>query len=77
MTKIKLKDFLDMNNIKSGDNRGFVLMCEFGEMDVSRRYLECDSWKYLLECYIESIVSPYYNIYGQQTIKIILEYKNE
>lgn len=69
-----LREFLDRINIGPGDDRGFVVHELFTntEMQVSRRYLECEAWKYLLD---KKIVDYYEvtNIWGVRTAKFILE----
>lgn len=72
-----LKDYLNRINIGPGNDSGFVVQ-ELGkgtEMQVSRRYLECEAWKYILDCEIVDYVYPFVNIYGQQTIKFIVQKK--
>ena len=73
--KKTLKDYLDSIGVKSGDDRGFVLidgLFSSTRMEVSRRYIESDPWKYLLNKKIFS-VSNTTNMYGYETILIVLE----
>lgn len=70
-----LAEYLDSIGVHSGDNRGFIL-CESlfsrTQMEVSRRYLESEPWKHLLDYKVFSVDNAT-NIYGQQTICIVLE----
>lgn len=69
-----LREYLDRIHVDSGSDAGFIIQ-EIGkstEMQVSRRYIECAAWEYLLDM---KIVDFEYatTIYGQQTIKLYLE----
>ena len=73
--KKTLKDYLDSIGVHSGDDREFVLidgLFSSTRMEVSRRYIETDPWKYLLNKKIFS-VSNTTNMYGYETILIVLE----
>ncbi len=55
--KETLREFFDRNNIERGNDEGFSLFIGlFGSnrMDVSRRYLECAPWSYLLNYVVEN-----------------------
>ncbi len=69
-----LREYLDRINVGPGDDRGFIVQELFKntEMQVSRRYLECATWEYLLD---KEIVDYEFtlNIYGDKTIKFYLE----
>lgn len=70
-----LREYLDRIHIGSGDDSGFVVQ-ELGkgtEMQVSRRYLECDTWSYILDCEIVDYIYPFINMYGQTTVKFIVQ----
>jgi len=70
-----LREYLDRIHIESGDDSGFAVQ-ELGkatEMQVSRRYLECETWNYILDCEIVDFIYPFVNIYGQRTIKFIVQ----
>lgn len=68
-----LREYLDRIHVYSGDDSGFIVqeMFKNTEMQVSRRYLECEAWSYLLD---KEIVDYEFttNIYGQKTIKFYL-----
>ena len=68
-----LRQYLDRIGIKSGDDSGFVLQHGGTEMQVSRRYLESEPWRYLLDKPIIDYIYPYVNMYGQKTIKLFVE----
>ena len=68
-----LRQYLDRIHIDSGNDSGFVLQHGSTEMLVSRRYLESKPWKHLLDKKITDYQYPYYNIYGQKTIKLFIE----
>ena len=67
-----LRDALDNMGIKSGDNRGFIVILydkniNETEMQVSRRYLECPAWKYILDLYVVD-THLMTDMYGNETI---------
>lgn len=70
-----LREYLDRIHIGSGDDSGFVVQEIFKstEMQVSRRYLECETWRYILDCEIVDFIYPFINMYGQKTIKFIVK----
>lgn len=70
-----LRSYLDRINVGPGDDDGFVIyiLGENNEMHVSRRYLESEPWKHVLDKKIINYVYPYIDIYGEKTIKFILE----
>lgn len=73
--KKTLKEYLDSIGVHSGDDRGFVLvdgLFSSTRMEVSRRYLESEPWKYLLDKTIYSIDNTT-NMYGYSTLLVILE----
>ena len=74
-----LRDYLDRIGATHGDNSQFVLEEEGinTTMEVSRRYLECAAWDYLLDRNIVSYKYPYINTFGERTIKIVVEGKNK
>lgn len=70
-----LKEYLDIIGVHSGDDRGFVLiegLFSSTRMEVSRRYIEAESYEYLLDRKMLS-VSNTTNVYGQETILIIVD----
>ncbi len=71
--KETLGEYLDRIHIWPGDDSGFIVQELFKntEMQVSRRYLECEAWKYLLD---KEIVYCEYttNIWGQKVMKFWL-----
>ena len=66
-----LRQYLDRIESGPGNDSGFVVevLGENTEMNVSRRYLESEPWRYILDLEIFDYKYPYYNIYGSQTIK--------
>lgn len=69
-----LREYLDAIGVYAGDDRGFVLVRGlFGctRMEVSRRYIESEPYEYLLDHTVLN-VSNTTNIYGQETILIIV-----
>ena len=73
-----LREYLDSIDIHEGDDSRFVLqeMNKSTEMAVSRRYIECEAWNYLLDCVIVDYTYPYYDLWGNKTIKLFLERKD-
>lgn len=67
-----LKQYLDRIGIGKGDDSGFVLQHGSTTMEVSRRYLEAEAWKDLLDKEIIDYEYPYINMYGQKTIKLYI-----
>lgn len=68
-----LREYLDRIHIYEGDDSGFAIQ-EVGkstEMQVSRRYIECPTWSYLLDMEIVDfeIIT---NIWGNRTAKFYL-----
>lgn len=75
MPRQKLSEFLDEIGVKQGDERGFVLYEDPNSacrMEVSRRYIESEPWRYLLDKEI-AYTMPTTNIYGIYTIAIVLK----
>lgn len=73
-----LREYLDRIHIGPGDDSGFILKeGYFGgtEMQVSRRYLECPTWSYLLDREIIDFKQGVCDIYGQETILFIVSDK--
>lgn len=73
--KETLRQFLDKNGVKPGDDRGFILyesLFSQTQMEVSRRYIESEPWKYLLDKNIFGTQTGY-NMFGQQCLVVILE----
>ena len=73
--KQKLRDFLDEIGVHSGDDRGFVLiesLFSSTRMEVSRRYIESEPWKHLLDKNVFGTQGTT-NMYGQECLMIILE----
>lgn len=78
MTEIKkenssetLREYLDRIHIFEGNDAGFVVVDGNTEMHVSRRYLECEAWKHLLDKKIVDYCETR-NIWGVRTAKFIL-----
>lgn len=69
-----LREYLDRIHIFSGDDNAFVVQVLFEgtEMNVSRRYLESEPWKHMLDMIIIDYEFPYVDIYGRETIKFIV-----
>lgn len=75
MEKVTLKEYLTSIGINAGNDFGFVLQEDLfsrNEMNVSRRYLEGAAWKYLLDKRVLTVINPFIDIFGRETIKIIL-----
>lgn len=73
--KQTLAEYLDSIGVHSGDDRGFILyesLFSRTQMEVSRRYLESAPWEHLLKYEVFSVNNAT-NIYGQQTICIVLK----
>ena len=73
--EILLKDYLDKIGVKESDDRIFILfksLFSTTRMEVSRRYLESEPFKYLLDKTIYCVGTDY-DIYGYKTLKIILK----
>ncbi len=73
--KQTLRDFLDEIGVHSGDDRGFVLLESLwssNRMEVSRRYIESEPWKYLLDKNVFGTEGTI-NMWGQECLMIILE----
>ena len=73
--KIILRDYLDDIGVHSGDDRTFILyesLFSQTRMEVSRRYIESEPFKHLLDKTIFGVDRDY-TMYGQETIKIILD----
>lgn len=70
-----LRQYLDRIHIDSGDDSGFVVKVFPGgtTYEVSRRYLESEPMKYILDKTIIHFEYPYYNLYGQKTILFVVE----
>ena len=68
-----LRQYLDRIGIKSGNDSGFVVQNGSTEMQVSRRYLESEPWRDILEKEIVDYEYPYVNMYGQKTIKLFVK----
>ena len=69
-----LREYLDRINVENGSDAGFIVqeLYKNTEMHVSRRYLECEAWKYLLDKKIVDYMTTV-DIYGNETIKFILD----
>lgn len=73
--KKTLRETLDEMHVGPGDARGFMVqegLFSKTVMNVSRRYLECEAWKYLLDRKVLGYfddVSPL----GEESVKFILE----
>ena len=69
-----LREYLDRINVKEGSDAGFIVqeLYKYTEMHVSRRYLECEAWKHLLDKKIVDYMFTV-DIYGNETIKFILD----
>lgn len=72
-----LKEYLDRIHCEPGSDEGFVLevisnLPGINEMCVSRRYLECEPNKKLLNYIIVDYAYPYMDIYGHETIKLFI-----
>lgn len=70
-----LRQYLDSIGIESGSDALFVVqeLNRNTEFQCSRRYLECPTWVYMLDLEIYDYVYPFYDIYGVETIKLILD----
>lgn len=75
MEKVTLKEYLTSIGVNAGNDFGFVLQEDLfsrNEMNVSRRYLEGAAWKHLLDKRVLTVINPFIDIFGRETIKIIL-----
>ena len=70
-----LRQYLDRINIKEGDDSGFVVKVfpSGTTYEVSRRYLESEPMKDILDKTIIDYAYPYYNMYGLSTILFVVE----
>lgn len=75
MKKQTLREYLDSIGVRSGDDRTFILfesLFSQTQMEVSRRYIESEPWKYLLDKNIFGTQAGT-TMFGQECLVIILE----